>query len=173
MAAAVAAGLPLTRLDLGGSLHGFALAAPIAGQATLADALRAVRAAVPASLELAIAPGRLITEGAGYATGEVLVARTVDGQPVPVLALSRLCHLRWSTPRLCAPPPTAADRQRLVLVGATCCEDDVLGDAVVPAAVAAALGEGALAIVAGVSGYAAAWNRGFAGVPAASVITVG
>ena len=58
-----------------------------------------------------------------------------------------------------------------MLLGATCCEDDVLGDAVVPAELA--LPPGALAIVAGVSGYAAAWNRGFAGVPPATVIAVG
>jgi diaminopimelate decarboxylase len=173
LAAAEAAGLTIERLDVGGSLHGFALDAPTAGQATVAAALAALRAAVPAGLELCVEPGRVLTEGCGYAAGRVLVARSIGGLDARVLALSRLCHLRWSTPRLCAPPPTAADRQRLVLVGATCCEDDVLGDAVVPAAVAAALGEGALAIVAGVSGYAAAWNRGFAGVPAASVITVG
>ncbi|MBP8805686.1 MAG: hypothetical protein KBG48_10320 [Kofleriaceae bacterium] len=171
VAAAEAAGLPLTRLDLGGSLHGFALAAPIAGQATLADALRAVRAAVPASLELAIEPGRLITEGAGYATGEVLVARTVDGQPVRVLSLSRLCHLRWSTPRLCGPPARPGAGLRVVLVGATCCEDDVVGDALVPDLTA--LAEGQRLVLAGVSGYAAAWNRGFAGVPAAAVLAVG
>lgn len=170
LAAADAAGIALARLDLGGSLHGFTLDEPTAGRARLADALAAVRAAVPREVELCIEPGRLWTEGAGYAAGRVLAARAAAGHDARVLALSRLCHLRWSTPVLCAPPPRAGDRRALLLLGATCCEDDVIGDAIVPSDVA--LREGELAIVAGVSGYAAAWNRGFAGVPAARVIAV-
>lgn len=169
LAAADAAGLALARLDLGGSLHGFSLDQPTAGRSRLADALAAARAAVPAAIELCVEPGRLFTEGAGYGAGRVLAVRTAAGHDARVLALSRLCHLRWSTPVLCAPPPGAGDRRALVLLGATCCEDDVIGDAVVPGA--HALPEGALAIVAGVSGYAAAWNRGFAGVPAARIVT--
>jgi len=35
-----------------------------------------------------------------------------------------------------------------------------------------ALAEGATVVLAGITGYAAAWNRGFAGVPAAHVISV-
>ncbi|MBK9036996.1 MAG: hypothetical protein IPL61_38055 [Myxococcales bacterium] len=170
LAAADAAGLAITRLDLGGSLHGFALGPPTAGQARLVDALAAARAAVPSTIELCVEPGRLLTEGCGYGAGRVLVARPVAGLDGRVLTLSRLCHLRWSTPRLCAPPPPPGAGRRLVLVGATCCEDDVIGDAVVPADLA--LAEGELAIVAGVSGYAAAWNHGFAGVPAATVRAV-
>ena len=170
LAAADAAGLNLERLDLGGSLHGFALDAPIAGQVRLAAALAAVRAAVPAAIALCVEPGRLLTEGCGYASGPVLAARAIAGHDARVLGLSRLCHLRWSTPRLCAPPPAAGAGHRLVLVGATCCEDDVITDARVPDADALAVGE--TAIVPEVSGYAAAWNRGFAGVPAATVIAV-
>ncbi len=170
LAAADAAGLAIARLDLGGSLHGFALGAPIAGQVRLADALAAVRAAVPSAVELCVEPGRVLTEGCGYASGPVLAARAIAGHDARVLGLSRLCHLRWSTPRLCAPPPAAGAGHRLVLVGATCCEDDVIGDALVPDADALAVGE--TAIVAEVSGYAAAWNRGFAGVPAATVIAI-
>lgn len=173
MAAAEAAELAITRLDLGGSLHGFSLDEPTAGRARLADALAAARAAVPAAIELCIEPGRLWTEGCGYAAGRVLAVRRAAGHDARVLALSRLCHLRWSTPNLCAPPPPRDDRHPLVLLGATCCEDDVIGDAIVPAATAAALVEGEVAIVAGVSGYAAAWNRGFGGVPAARVCCVG
>lgn len=168
--AADAAGLAIARLDLGGSLHGFALGEPIAGQVRLADALAAVRATVPAAIELCVEPGRVLTEGCGYASGLVLAARAIAGHDGRVLGLSRLCHLRWSTPRLCAPPPAAGRGHRLVLVGATCCEDDVITDAVVPDAGALAVGE--TAIVAEVSGYAAAWNRGFAGVPAATVVAV-
>ena len=170
VAAAAASELAIARLDLGGSLHGFTLDEPVAGRARLADALAAVRAAVPAEIEVCVEPGRVLTEGVVYAAGRVLAVRTAAGHDARVLALSRLCHLRWSTPVLCAPPPRGDDRRALLLLGATCCEDDVIGDAIVPRG--CALPEGALAIVAGVSGYAIAWNRGFAGVPAARVILV-
>lgn len=171
--AATAADLPLEQLDLGGSLHGFALEHATAGRATLAAALAAARAAVPAAVRLVFEPGRLWTEDAGFAVGRVLAAREVDGQPVRVLDLSRLCHLRWSTPRLVAPPPRAADERVAVRFwGATCCEDDVIADAWVPAEHLAALEVGAQVLFAGVSGYAAGWNRAFAGVPAARVETV-
>ncbi len=170
VAAAAAAELPLDRLDLGGSLHGFALDAPTAGQATLADALTAARAAVPATVELVIEPGRLLLDGAGFAAGRVLAARTIAGRAVRVLSLSRLCHLRWSSPRLVAPPPRAGQGTALSLLGATCCEDDVIADAQVPPDALPAVGD--RVVLAAVSGYAAAWNRGFAGVPAARVLVV-
>ncbi len=170
VAAAAAADLPLARLDLGGSLHGFALDAPTAGQATLAAALAAARAAVPAGIELAIEPGRLLLDGTGFAAGHVLAARTIAGRAVRVLSLSRLCHLRWSSPRLVAPPPLPGQATPLTLLGATCCEDDVIADARVAADDVPALGD--RVILAAVSGYAAAWNRGFAGVPAARILVV-
>lgn len=170
VAAAGAAGLPLARLDLGGSLHGFALdgAAASAGQATLADALAAARAAVPADVELAIEPGRLVVDGAGFAAGRVLAARTIGGRAARVLSLSRLCHLRWSSPRMVARPPRAGEAVALTLLGATCCEDDVIADARVPAHELPAVG--ARVVLAAVSGYAVAWNRGFAGIPPAQVV---
>lgn len=170
VAAAAAADLPLARLDLGGSLHGFALDAPTAGQATLAAALAAARAVVPANVELAIEPGRLLVDGAGFAAGQVLAARTIADRAVRVLSLSRLCHLRWSSPRLVAPPPMPGQATALTLLGATCCEDDVIADARVAPDDVPALG--ARVVLAAVSGYAAAWNRGFAGVPAARILVV-
>jgi diaminopimelate decarboxylase len=171
LAAAESAGIAITRLDLGGSLHGFAVTAPAVGQARLLDALLAVRAAVPAAIEICVEPGRLLTDGCGYGSGRVLAARSIAGHDGRVLSLSRLCHLRWSTPQLCAPPPAPrGPRRRLLVVGATCCEDDLIADAVVPAGFELAVGE--LAVVAGVSGYAAAWNRGFSGVPAAHLVAV-
>jgi diaminopimelate decarboxylase len=167
--AAAAAGIALEQLDLGGSLHGFAIANATSGQALLADAFAAVRAAVPAEVRVLFEPGRLWTEGAGFAVGRVLAAR----EHARVLDLSRLCHLRWSTPRLVAPPPKPNEpRVRLTLLGATCCEDDVIGDALVPPEHLPALAVGARVILAGVTGYAAGWNRAFAGVPAAQVVTV-
>lgn len=170
VAAATAAELPLARLDLGGSLHGFALDPPTAGQATLAEALAAARAVVPAGLELAIEPGRLLLDGTGFAAGQVLAARTIAGRAVRVLSLSRLCHLRWSSPRLVAPPPPPGQATPLTLLGATCCEDDVIADARVAPGALPAVGD--RVVLAAVSGYAVAWNRGFAGVPAARILLV-
>jgi diaminopimelate decarboxylase len=177
--AASAAGIALERLDLGGSLHGFALAHATSGQSLLADALAAARAVVPANARLLFEPGRLWTEGAGFASGRVLAARDTgahERRAVRVLELSRLCHLRWSTPRLVAPPPRGArageSRVAVTLLGATCCEDDLIGDALVPPDHLAALAVGQRVLLAGVSGYAAGWNRAFAGVPAARIVTV-
>jgi diaminopimelate decarboxylase len=160
----------LATAAVGGSLHGFALdgAAASAGQATLADALAAARAAVPADVELAIEPGRLVVDGAGFAAGRVLAARTIGGRAARVLSLSRLCHLRWSSPRMVARPPRAGEAVALTLLGATCCEDDVIADARVPAHELPAVG--ARVVLAAVSGYAVAWNRGFAGIPPAQVV---
>ncbi|MEZ4400709.1 MAG: hypothetical protein R3B06_11860 [Kofleriaceae bacterium] len=170
LALADAAGVAVARLDLGGALHGFALAAPAAGQATLAAALAAVRAVVPASVELCVEPGRALTEGCGYAAGQVLAARAVAGHEARVLELSRLCHLRWSTPVLGGAPVAAGAGRRVVLLGATCCEDDVIGDPVVADDDVVAVGT--RLVLASVSSYAAAWNHGFAGVPPAQVVVV-
>ena len=63
-------------------------------------------------------------------------------------------------------------RVAVTLLGATCCEDDVIGDAVVPPEHLAALDVGARVVLSGVTGYAVGWNRAFAGVPAAQVVTV-
>ncbi len=171
VAAAAAVDLPLEHLDLGGSLHGFALTTPAAGTATLAAGLAAARAAVPAAVELVFEPGRLYTERAGFAAGTVVAARALAGRAARVLDLSRLCHLRWSTPRLCAPAPRPGERAALVLLGATCCEDDVIAEALVRPGEIPAVGDRVL--LAGINGYAAAWNRGFAGVPAARLVLVG
>jgi diaminopimelate decarboxylase len=170
--AAAAAGLELEQLDLGGSLHGFALDRPTSGQATLGEVLAAARAAVPAGVRLVFEPGRLWSEGAGFACGQVLAARTLGGRAARVLDLSRLCHLRWSTPRLVAPPPRPGASVDVTLLGATCCEDDLVGDVRIPPEHLASLDVGARVVLAGVGGYAAGWNRGFAGVPAAQVVTV-
>ncbi|HUQ07152.1 MAG TPA: hypothetical protein VM261_31895 [Kofleriaceae bacterium] len=170
--AASAAGIALEQLDLGGSLHGFALAHATSGQSLLADAFAAARAAVPAHVRVLFEPGRLWTEGAGFACGRILAARDLPRE-VRVLELSRLCHLRWSTPKLVAPPPRAGEpRVAVTLLGATCCEDDLIGDARVPPEFLAQLEPGARVLLAGVTGYAAGWNRAFAGVPAARIVTV-
>ncbi len=145
-------------LDLGGAWHG------IAG---LPRALAELRAAVPVAIELIIEPGRLVSEGAGFARGSVLVVRELDDRPLYVLDLSRICHLRWSQVELVVQAPHPGEGRRALFVGPTCFEDDVVGEwTVTPAE----LQVGARIVLRGVSGYAVAWNTGFGGVPAAEVV---
>jgi diaminopimelate decarboxylase len=54
----------------------------------------------------------------------------------------------------------------MTFAGATCFEDDVIGDWILDAPYPV----GGEVVWSGVTGYSVAWNRGFAGVPAAHVI---
>ena len=145
-------------LDLGGAWHGIT---------ELPRALVDVRAQVPDGIELIIEPGRLLTEGAGFARGSVIVARELDDRPLRVLDLSRVCHLRWSQVELVAPAPHPGQGRRALFVGPTCFEDDVVGEwTITPEK----LGAGEPVVLRGVSGYAVAWNTSFGGVPAAEVV---
>ncbi len=144
-------------LDLGGAWHGVA---------DLAGALAEVRAAVPAATELIIEPGRLFADGAGFATGRVQVVRELADRVLCVTDLSRTCHLRWSAIDLVARAPRPGAGRVTLFAGATCFEDDVLGEWTIEPPAAAAR-----AIFRDVTGYALGWNTGFAGVPPAAVVT--
>jgi diaminopimelate decarboxylase len=147
-------------VDLGGSWHG------VGGtDAELELSIAAVRAAVPSAIDVVIEPGRLFTRGAGYAVGEVLAARALADRALCVVSLSRLAHLRWSPVELVARPPRAGTGGKVTFAGATCFEDDVIGDWTLASAPVV----GQRVMWAGVSGYSAAWNRAFSGVPAAHV----
>jgi diaminopimelate decarboxylase len=159
LAIAAAAELAPRFLDLGGAWHGIPLA-------SLASAFAEVRAAVPAAIELIVEPGRAFVDGAGFATGRVLAVRDADDRALCVTELSRSCHLRWSQPELVAPAPRPGHGRDALLVGPTCYEDDVLGEWTVEPAVIAI---GAHIIMRNVTGYAVAWNLGFAGTPPATV----
>jgi ornithine decarboxylase len=161
-----------TFLDLGGGWHG------VADQ--LDPALAAVREAAP-GFELVIEPGRLFSRDAGHAVGRVLAARTLADRELRVMSLSRIAHLRWSPVELVAPAPRPGRGRKLTFAGATCFEDDVIGDWLVddPAISPGSEGHGHLRNPmnvgtrvgwSGVTGYSVAWNRGFAGVPAAHVL---
>ena len=158
LAIAAAAEIEPRFLDLGGAWHAVA---------DLPRTLLAIRAALPADLELVMEPGRLVARDAGFACGRVTVARTLDDRALCVLALSRICHLRWSQPQLVTPPPHTGAGRPTLFVGPTCYEDDVLGEWIVEPARFQA---GAMAILRNVTGYALAWNTGFGGVAPADIV---
>jgi diaminopimelate decarboxylase len=144
-------------LDLGGAWHGIG---------DLATALAAVRAALPRSLELLIEPGRLYSEGAGFACGRVTATRALSDRELRVVDLSRICHLRWSAVELVAPPPRTGEGRSVLFVGPTCFEEDVLGEWTIDDRVADRI------MLRGVTGYAVAWNTGFGGIAPADVVLV-
>lgn len=159
-AAAADAGVTPRFLNLGGAWH----AVP-----DLAGALTQVRAALPLPVELIIEPGRRIAEAAGFACGRIAAARELDDRALRVLELSRSCHLRWSQPELVAPPPRTGAGRRVLFVGPTCYEDDVLGEWTTEPDRFAPDGR---AVLRHVTGYAVAWNTGFAGIEPADVVMV-
>jgi diaminopimelate decarboxylase len=165
LAAAAAAGFAPAFLDLGGAWHAVA---------ELPAALAALRAAVPAEIELIIEPGRRYAVGAGYATGQILVAREVDDRLLRIGELSRVCHLRWSQPELVAPAPRPGEGRGVLLAGPTCYEEDVLGEWTLGPddGQDAPLPVGARVVLRNVTGYALAWNAGFGGVAPAVVALV-
>ena len=143
-------------VDLGGAWHGIA---------DLAAAFAAIRVALPRSLELVVEPGRAYAAGAGFACGIVQAARSLGDRELRVVDLSRACHLRWSAIELVARAPHPGRGRRVLVVGPTCYEEDVLGEWTVEPD---ALDE--RVIVRNVTGYALAWNTGFGGVPPADVL---
>lgn len=146
-------------LNLGGAWHGLA---------DLATSLSTIRAAVPRDLELIIEPGRALSEDAGFACGQIRVARELDDRSLRVADLSRICHLRWSQLELVGTAPHPGAGRKVVIAGPTCFEDDVLGEWIVEDP----LPVGTRVIVRHVTGYAVAWNTGFHGVPPADVVVV-
>lgn len=161
VAAAHDAGVAPRFVDLGGAWHAVA---------DLARALAELRAAMPPPLELIIEPGRRVSDGAGFACSRIAAARALDDRELRVLELSRSCHLRWSQPELVAPPPRTGAGRPTLFVGPTCYEDDALGEWTVDPARFPA---GGRAVVRNITGYAVAWNTGFAGIAPADVVMVG
>lgn len=146
-------------INLGGAWHGIA---------DLRVAFAEVRAAL-GGIEILVEPGRTYAAGAGFATGRVLGRRDLpDGAGSRLLViteLSRSCHLRWSQPDLVSLPPRAEWRRNALVVGPTCYEDDVIGEWIVEAAYLEKR-----VVLRNITGYAVAWNVGFAGVPPADVV---
>lgn len=152
-----ARGLDIAFIDLGGAWHGVA---------DVGAAVATARAAVPAHVELIVEPGRAIAREAGFACGRVVAARELPDRMLRIVDLSRLCHLRWSAVEVVGAAPHAGTGRNVLVVGPTCSEDDVVGEwTVAPETLAV----GDRFVVRGVTGYAAAWNTDFGGVPAAAV----
>jgi diaminopimelate decarboxylase len=154
------AGFEPAFLDLGGAWHGIA---------DLGAAFAAVRAAVPASVELVVEPGRTFALGAGFACGHVHAARDLGDRELRVVDLSRACHLRWSQPELVGFPPRPGEGRGVLFVGPTCYEEDVVGEWTVDPA---HWPVGARVVLRDITGYAVGWNTGFGGVPPADVVLV-
>jgi diaminopimelate decarboxylase len=107
----------------------------------------------------------LLAARAGFAAGPVTAARSLGDRELRVVGLSRACHLRWSPVELVAPAPRPGHGVKVLIVGPTCYEEDVLGEwTIEPAHVTERV------IVRDVPGYALAWNTGFAGIAAADVV---
>lgn len=152
------AGVEPRFLDVGGAWHAIA---------DLEGAFAQLRAAVP--IEIIVEPGRAIAREAGFACGRVVVARELADRSLRVVDLSRSCHLRWSQVELVGSAPHAGTGRNALVVGATCYEDDVIGEwTIAPTS----LDEGARFVLRGVTGYALAWNTSFGGVPAADIAIV-
>lgn len=141
-------------LDLGGAWHGIA---------DIAAAFAEIRAAF--DMPIFVEPGRACAEGAGFAVGRVMARRELDDRILVVSDLSRVCHLRWGQVEIVAKAPHPGTGRKLLVTGATCYEEDVIGEWTV-----GDLGD--RIVLRNVSGYAYAWNTSFGGVPAADVVFV-
>jgi diaminopimelate decarboxylase len=162
------AGVEPAFVDLGGAWHGI-------GIANIADAFARVRAAIDEiigadrpAIDILVEPGRLLVEDAGFATGPTMGVRDVgDGRLLVTSALSRICHLRWSQVELVAKAPHPGAGVKVIVVGPTCYEEDVVGEWIVePSEIEKRI------VLRNVSGYAVAWNKSFGGVPEADVVMV-
>jgi diaminopimelate decarboxylase len=145
-------------LDLGGAWHGID---------DVPAAFAAVRAAIPASIELIVEPGRLYALGAGFACGRIHAARSLGDRELRTCDLSRAAHLRWSQPELVGYPPHPGVGRSVLFAGPTCYEEDALGEWTVDPSQFAG---GARIVLRDVTGYAVGWNTGFGGIPPAAVV---
>ena len=112
-----------------------------------------------------VEPGRLYSEGAGFACGFVQAARALGDRELRVLDLSRICHLRWNAVDLIARAPHPGAGRPVLFAGPTCFEDDAIGEWTIDPAQL-----GPRAVFRGVTGYALGWNTGFGGVPPAEIV---
>ncbi len=162
-------GFPARQINFGGGLEHFSVAE--------LDALIAeLRRRVGPGPQLWFEPGCFWFAHAGYARARVLAVDPGylgDGHKL-TLDISRVCHLQWAkaTPLL---DPADGPGQWTVFYGPTCVDGDVVSAATLVPDADGTLGvrPGDVIALTNVSGYAAAWNRGFNGIPPARVTLLG
>lgn len=152
--------IPLRFLNLGGGLHRLSFQ-------EIDFVLRSVRKIVGRDTEVFFEPGRLLSRGAGFATGRVENMKKGPKGWVAVVNLSRTCHLNWSEVQLTKLSETRGT-EKVRIYGPTCFEDDFIGEFLISRSELPAVGDPIL--FAGVCGYSAAWNRSFNGIPEAKVV---
>ncbi len=157
------------RINLGGGLRHESLA-------DIETICRDVRCLVPEDIEVVFEPGAWLTARAGYAFCRVLFTRdrADTGATFVVVDLSRECHVRWDQPQLIRWWGTEPRSEHVSIFGPTCYEADHLGTFRFegPRTARAAPDSGWL-LFGGVTGYAAALNMSFNGIPKATVLTFG
>ncbi|WP_066720577.1 hypothetical protein [Sphingomonas pituitosa] len=159
-------GRPLRYLNLGGGLGPYKAD-------RIGAALALLRTHLPGETTILIEPGSHWFIGAGHALGRILAVEPLaPGVHRVTLDLSSDCHLRWSD--VVPLHANGLPPGRVLLVGPTCHEGDMLGAFEVPEGTAQPdmLPPG-FVLLGNVDGYSAAWNHGFNGIPAANVVIHG
>lgn len=164
-------GIEIEYLNLGGGLEHFDLD-------ELEELIQTIRAMLPSGVQMQFEPGAFWTHGAGYARTRVLaVAEGYFPEAHKVtLDISRECHLRWTQVGLLQREHGwDGETEQVIFYGPTCMDGDIVSAAWLPRD-----SRGRLMIQADdelvfthVRGYAAMWNQGFNGLPAATVKLVG
>jgi diaminopimelate decarboxylase len=158
-------GITLGCVDLGGGQHNMDLA-------TLEQTIAGVRQRLADETELYLEPGRLLTQGSGYAVGRVENWRRTEDSVEYVTDLSMGCHLRWSSPTLIVPRPPEPERPLLASFhGPTCHEDDSIGRYCLWTTRGGRLPftPGDLVLFGSVSGYSASIRTSFNGIEPVAV----
>lgn len=161
-------GLCAESINFGGGLEHFDL-----------DALEAIiigiRKRVGPEVELRFEPGYFWFADVGFARTQVLAVDLdfTDRTHKVTLDISRVCHLQWTSPRPLV-EPTASDGMPTptIFYGPTCLDGDVVTAAALTTDADGGIGlrPGDVIALSGVGGYAAAWNRGFNGLPPARIV---
>ena len=155
----------LRYLNLGGAIEQLSLD-------EIALVLAALRRFVPPETRLLLEPGSFWFAGAGYALCKVVSVEPLASEVHRIVVdLSQDLHLEWS--KACLLAANGLPPGRVLVVGPTCHEADVIGAFEIPAAADPdGLPCGHL-LLGGVEGYSAAWNSAFNGIGLARVVIHG
>jgi len=162
-------------ISLGGGVHHLSLS-------QFAYLARAFRKVFP-DTQLYMEPGRFLTQNCGYAIAEVGAVKTEGDSTYITLDLSADCHLKWSDTTLLISPSAKQrvsnasgpyphqvpeqsqdtnESHRTLVFGATCYEQDFVGDYQLPKEHQFALFDKVL--LGNISSYSVQWNASFNGI---------